>query len=130
MKPNVQLNHIIGLAMDLGAAGRLATVNIGANSCSVLVLLEEDRMAAKLDDRDGMNKIADWLSLAAGGTSWASDTNEKFTVGDNGVLTYEAVGDIAEAKAEATQAIKQEVDKPRFPARGLIDVTAPSVLSS
>ena len=111
MKPNVQLNHIISLTMDLGEAGKTASISVGGNSRTVTVFLDAEQKKAKLDDRDGLNKIADWLSLAAG-----SDVAE-------------AVGDIAEAKADAAKAVKRQVDKLRFN-RVLVDVTAPGVISS
>ena len=96
MKPNVQLNHIISLAMDLGEAGKTISISVGGNSRTLTVFLDAEQKKAGLSDRDGMNKIADWLSLAAG-----SDVAQ-------------AIGDIAEAKAEAAKAVKQQVDKPRL----------------
>ena len=116
MKPNVQLNHIISLAMDLGCR-----ISIDGPLSEVSVFFKAESKTAKLDDRDGMNKIADWLSLAAG-----SDVEAKAYCMAWDESDSKAVGDIAEAKAEAAKAVKQQVDKPRIN-RGFVDITAPGV---
>ena len=128
MKPNVKLNNIIALTLDLADQGKLTTVNIGGNSKTVQVFLETESKVAGLDDKDAMNAISDWLSLASGDGVEEDTGAAKYKKALTKLEAY--VRDKAEAKSEAAKAVKQQVDKPRFTNRGLVDVTAPSVLSS
>jgi len=122
MKPNVQLNHIIALGMDLGCL-----VDINCHKKEVTVYHRGESKTSQLSDRDGMNKLADWLSLSPGfavSQPWIED------IAEAKAEAVKVVGIIAAAKAESVKAIKRAIDAPRWTNRNLLDTTAPGVLSS
>ena len=95
MKPNTQLNNIIGLALDLADTGEMVSVSIGGNSKSVTVHFgEHDALTASLGDRRAMEVIADRLALRV-------EVDEVAAGIKAGAIAF----------AEAEKAIKQHVDK-------------------
>lgn len=94
MKPNTQLNHVIGLATE-----HLATITIDSFAKRVTVYIGGDKREAQTDNRDQMAAIADWLALMSKDHSmYGNDVTE-------------GVKASATAFAEADNAIKQHVDK-------------------
>lgn len=101
MKPNTQLNHIIGLATE-----HLADISICTASKRLTVFIGGDKRKAQTDNRDEMAAVADWLSLMTKDHSMY------------GAEVVEGIKASATATVEADKAIQQHVDAPRFTQRG------------
>lgn len=121
MKPNTQLNHIIGLAAE-----HLATINIDSFQNRVTVYIGGDKRIAKTDNRKEMAAVADWLALKPV-VGWGTPPNVTEVLES---LVGCEILEATKASATAVEADKQHVDKPRMN-RGrndnevLLDISAP-----
>ena len=76
---NAQLGYIIEEILRIGETGELACITVGGTSKSIQITLGTDNKASDLDDKQGMNAIADWLTLYPRGEGVVIDMRDTFS---------------------------------------------------